>query len=100
MQSGVLPGKVSMERCANEATYVQTGLDFSATDLREASGCGTGQDGVTQFITMKKGYVYALLVNNASAGNNGFEIAFTDKAGKAGTGLFKNPPFGKNQKSR
>lgn len=79
------------QRCANEATYVQTGLDFSATDLREASGCGTGQDGVVQFITMKKGYVYALLVNNASAGNNGFEIAFTDKAGKAGTGLFKGP---------
>lgn len=79
------------QRCANEATYVQTGLDFSATDLSEASGCGTGQDGVTKFITMKKGFVYALLVNNASAGNNGFEIAFTDKAGKAGTGLFKGP---------
>ena len=79
------------QRCANEATYVQTGLDFNATDLKEASGCGTGQDGVVQFITMKKGYVYALLVNNASAGNNGFEIAFTDKAGKAGTGLFKGP---------
>ncbi|MFA6944715.1 MAG: PKD domain-containing protein [Pedobacter sp.] len=79
------------QRCANEATYVQTGLDFNATDQREASGCGTGQDGVVQFITMKKGYVYALLVNNASAGNNGFEIAFTDKTGKAGTGLFKGP---------
>ena len=79
------------QNCANEATYVQTGLDFSATDLNEASGCGTGQDGVTKFITMKKGFVYALLVNNASAGNNGFEIAFTDKAGKAGTGLFKGP---------
>ncbi len=79
------------QRCANEATYVQTGLDFNVTDLSEASGCGTGQDGVVQFITMKKGYVYALLVNNASAGNNGFEIAFTDKTGKTGTGLFKGP---------
>lgn len=84
-------GEGIIQRCPNEATYVQTGLDFSSTDLKETSGCGTGQDGVVQFITMKKGYVYALLVNNASAGSNGFEITFTDKAGKAGTGLFKGP---------
>lgn len=84
-------GEGITQRCPAEATYVLTGLDFNATDKNESGGCGKGQDGVVQFITMRKNYVYALLVNNASAGNNGFEIAFNDQSGKAGTGIFKGP---------
>lgn len=84
-------GEGITQRCPTEATYVLTGLDFNSTDQNESAGCGQGQDGFVQFITMKKGYVYALLVNNASASNNGFEIAFTDNTGKPGTGLFKGP---------
>lgn len=77
--------------CPNEPMYTQTGLDFNETDLVELGGCGLGQNGVLKFVDMKEGYVYTLIVNNFTEGNNGFEIAFTDKAGKAGSGLFKGP---------
>lgn len=82
---------IDNSRCPTEPKYTKTGLDFNETDLSEASGCGQGQNGVVQSIVMEVGRVYALLVNNAYNGNNGFEIAFTDRAGKAGTGIFKGP---------
>lgn len=77
--------------CPNEPTYTQTGLNFTESDTEEAGGCGAGQNGMLKAVTMVPGHVYALLVNNFTEGNNGFEIAFKDKAGKAGTGLFKGP---------
>lgn len=84
-------GSADCPQTAQEPAYTQTGLDFVETDINEASCSGQGQNGMLKFIDMKAGYVYALLVNNFTIGNNGFEIAFTDKSGKAGTGLFKGP---------
>lgn len=82
---------ISNAGCPNEPVYTKTGLNFTENDLIETSGCGSGQNGMLKAVDMKAGYVYALVVNNFTSGNNGFEIAFTDVAGKAGTGLFKGP---------
>lgn len=75
----------------NEPAYSITGLDFNETDDEEASCSGKGQNGMLRIVTMKAGYVYALYVNNFSEGNNAFQLAFTDRSGKSGTGLFKGP---------
>ena len=77
--------------CPNEPIYYKTGLDFNETDVSEASGCGQGQNGKLQYITMQKGHIYGLLINNFTSRNNGFNLSFTDQQGKAGTGLFEAP---------
>lgn len=82
---------ISNSGCPNEPIYTKTGLNFTENDETEAGGCGAGQNGMLKAVDMKQGYVYALVVNNFTSGNNGFEIKFTDDAGKAGTGLFKGP---------
>lgn len=65
--------------------YYITGLDFSANDLTEQSGCIAGQDGMLKFVDMVAGHNYALLIDNFSNGNNGFTLAF------GGTGEFVGP---------
>lgn len=90
---------ISNAGCPNEPTYTKTGLDFNETDTQEEGGCGSGQNGIVRAITMVQGHVYALLVNNFTDGNNGFELVFKDKAGMAGTGLFKGPKPKLNQTS-
>ncbi len=65
--------------------YKDTGLNFSSTDLTESSGCALGQDGFVKYIDMAQGHYYALLINNFSNGNNGFNISFE------GTGEFAGP---------
>ncbi|MFB9844036.1 T9SS type B sorting domain-containing protein [Mucilaginibacter ginsenosidivorans] len=82
---------VDVTDCPGDKPYYKTGLDFGETDVSEPPGCGQGQNGKLAFLTMQQGHFYALLINNFSSGNNGFSLAFTDEAGKAGTGLFAGP---------
>jgi gliding motility-associated-like protein len=77
--------------CMNDSVFYKTGLDFSATNLSEPPGCELGQNGKVKFITMIQGHIYGLLVNNFSAANDGFTLAFTDQKGKSGTGQFAGP---------
>lgn len=65
--------------------YKDTGLNFSSTDLTEEPGCAPSQDGFVKYIDMIQGHYYALLINNFSNGNNGFNISFE------GTGEFAGP---------
>jgi gliding motility-associated-like protein len=82
---------VDVTDCPGDKPYYKTGLDFGETDVSEPPGCGQGQNGKLAFLTMQQGHFYALLINNFSSGNNGFSLAFTDEAGKAGTGFFAGP---------
>ncbi|MGB4399497.1 MAG: gliding motility-associated C-terminal domain-containing protein [Daejeonella sp.] len=84
---------ISHESCpgSTEALYNKTGLDFNETDISEEGGCGKGQNGVVKAVTMQQGHVYALLINNFSNGNNGFNMDFSDRNGRAGTGEFAGP---------
>jgi gliding motility-associated-like protein len=82
---------VDVTDCPGDQPYYRTGLDFGETDVSEPPGCGQGQNGKLAFLTMQQGHFYALLINNFSSGNNGFSLAFTDQAGKAGTGVFAGP---------
>lgn len=59
-----------------ETPYYITGLSMTETDLTEASGCGRGQNGLVKYVDMIAGHNYALLVDNFSAGNNGFSLEF------------------------
>jgi len=65
--------------------YYLTGMNASSADLNETVGCVTGQDGFVKFIDMQQGHYYALLINNFSSGNNGFNLEF------GGTGEFAGP---------
>ncbi len=65
--------------------YNQTGLSLTSTDLSETQGCLPSQDGYVKYIDMIQGHVYALLINNVSSGNNGFNLSF------GGTGTFLGP---------
>jgi gliding motility-associated-like protein len=85
---------VDNRTCPSEPLYYKVGLDFAATDLTEATGCGSGQDGKLRFLTMQQGHYYALLINNFSSQNNTFTIDFTDQNGTVGTGNFAGPKAG------
>ena len=50
--------------CATRPNYSQTGLDFSSTDVSEASGCDGTQDGKVKFVNMIPGHNYGLLISN------------------------------------
>lgn len=76
---------VDNSRCPNEPMYFKTGMNLTATDIIEESGCGSGQDGYLRYIDMQQGHVYALLIDNYSNGNNGFKLEF------GGTGEFVGP---------
>jgi len=65
--------------------YKNTGLNFNSTDLTESLGCSPAQDGFVKYIDMQQGHFYALLINNFSNGNNGFNVSFE------GTGEFSGP---------
>jgi gliding motility-associated-like protein len=73
---------VTAIRCASGSgvtctpTYFVTGLSMTETDLSEAAGCVTGQNGLVRYVDMIAGHNYALLVDNFSSGNNGFNIEF------------------------
>ncbi|MEJ7694529.1 PKD domain-containing protein [Daejeonella sp.] len=82
---------IDIRSCPNELFYTKTGTNFTENDVFEGSGCSKKQNGMLKAVDMKRGYVYALLVNNWSSGKHGFDIEFKDIAGKAGTGLFKGP---------
>ncbi|RYY26563.1 MAG: T9SS type B sorting domain-containing protein [Sphingobacteriaceae bacterium] len=69
--------------------YNKTGLNLTSTDLTEMSGCVPGQDGFVKYVDMIQGHVYALLVNNFTAGSNGFTLSFN--AGGTTTGTFLGP---------
>ncbi|MXV17486.1 gliding motility-associated C-terminal domain-containing protein [Hufsiella ginkgonis] len=87
-------GNGQLINCPRDAPYYKTGLDFNSQDLSEDGGCNTpGQvkDGKVKYVDLVKGHVYALLVNNPYSQNNGFSLAFTDQAGKAGTARFVGP---------
>jgi gliding motility-associated-like protein len=77
--------------CITEPIYYKTGLDFNETDVNEATGCGSGQNGKLKFVTMQAGHYYALLLNNFSNKDNSFLVEFKDQAGVAGTGTFVGP---------
>lgn len=63
----------------------QTGLDLESTELEENSNCDPGEDGFVKYIDMVAGKSYALLVNNFTTSDQGFEITF------GGTGTFLGP---------
>jgi len=77
--------------CPNEPTYYKTGLNFTETDLTEASGCGSGQNGMLRYVDTEEGHVYALLVNNFTSRNAGMGLSFTDQNNIAGTVDFESP---------
>ena len=64
-----------------------TGLNDTATDVVENSGCNepTPQDNFLQALDMVEGRTYALMVNNFTSTGNGFEVEF------GGTGEFLGP---------
>ncbi|MGI4020160.1 MAG: PKD domain-containing protein [Janthinobacterium lividum] len=67
--------------------YNKTGLNLTSTDLTEMPGCVAGQDGFVKYVDMIQGHVYALLINNFTAGSNGFTISFTGSGVTTGTFL-------------
>jgi gliding motility-associated-like protein len=72
--------------CPTDPLYFKTGMNLTSSDLQETMGCGSGgQDGYVKFADLKKGHIYALLVDNFSNGNNGFKIEF------GGTSEFEGP---------
>ncbi|BDS12897.1 T9SS type B sorting domain-containing protein [Aureispira anguillae] len=62
-----------------------TGLNFTATDVTETSGCALGQDNWLSAVNLIAGRSYALVVNNFSATGNGFQMDF------GGTATFQGP---------
>ena len=62
-----------------------TGLNFTATDFIETSGCAMGQDSWLAALNMTAGTSYAILVNNFTSTGNGFQVEF------GGTGTFEGP---------
>jgi gliding motility-associated-like protein len=80
-------------RCASGSgvtctpSYFVTGLSLTENDLTEAPGCPIGvlQNGLVKYVDMIAGHNYALLVDNFSSGNNGFNIEF------GGTTSFSGP---------
>lgn len=95
--NGGQPSTSAVLRCAAGSgvnctpKYHLTGANFTDTQLTELGSCPPGQDGFVKYIDMVAENRYALVVNNFTEGNNGFEIAFKDPSGKAGSGLFKGP---------
>lgn len=91
------PSESSILRCAAGSgvtctpKYHVTGTNFTDTEFTEFGSCPVGQNGFVKYIDMVSDHRYALVVNNFSEGNNGFELVFKDPSGKAGTGLFKGP---------
>lgn len=65
-------------------SYYKTGLSMTEEDLIEHAGCPTNQNGFVRFVDLVEGHTYALVVNNYSAGNNGFTIEFGGDATFAG----------------
>lgn len=77
---------VDNDGCRNEPLYFRTGMNMTSTDLTEAGGCGSGQDGYLRYIDMVQGRTYALVIDRFTAGNtNGFKLEF------GGTGEFVGP---------
>jgi gliding motility-associated-like protein len=80
-------------RCASGSgvtcapSYYITGLSMTETDLSEQAGCPIGipQNGLVKYVDLVAGNNYALLVDNFSSGNNGFNIEF------GGTAEFTGP---------
>jgi gliding motility-associated-like protein len=80
-------------RCASGSgvtctpSYFVTGLSMTETDLREESGCpiNVSQNGLVKYVDLIAGNNYALIVDNFSSGNNGFNIEF------GGTATFSGP---------
>jgi len=64
--------------------FFKTGLSLTETDLTEAGGCGSGQNGFVKYVDLEVDHLYALLINNFSMGNNGFTIEFGGTADFAG----------------
>lgn len=65
-------------------TYYKTGLSMTETDLTEASGCPSGQNGFVKYVDLEAGHTYAILIDNFSSGNNGFTLEFGGDADLAG----------------
>lgn len=65
-------------------SYYKTGLSMTETDLTEASGCPSGQNGFVKYADLIEGHTYAILIDNFSSGNNGFTIEFDGTADLAG----------------
>jgi gliding motility-associated-like protein len=65
--------------------YYKTGIRDGEAQLTEPAGCSPTNDGFVKTVDMIQGHVYALLINNFSNGNNGFNIDF------GGTGEFVGP---------
>lgn len=63
----------------------ETGLDLVSTDTEEDLNCELDEDGYLRFIDMVAGRSYALLINNFSSSELGFNITF------GGTGEFEGP---------
>ena len=82
---------VSNTGCPGDPIYYKVGLDFHETEVSEASGCGSGQNGKLSALIMQTGHYYALMVNNFSNQNNSFKLDFTDQTGQAGTGELVGP---------
>jgi hypothetical protein len=84
MASGETQGQSAEQ---NARCLGPTGLSLSSSDNVETSGCSPGDDNFVASITMAKGEVYALVVNNFSNDGKGFSIKF------GGTGTFEGPDF-------
>jgi SprB repeat len=65
----------------------KTGLNATATDISENSGCGitSGKDNYLKALDMEAGANYVLIVNNYSDSGAGFDMSF------GGTGTFLGP---------
>ncbi len=81
---GNCAGKV-LVRCEAASCAGSTGLNTTATDISEDSGCALGQDNFLQQLTVTAGQVYAIAINNFSAAGNGFNFSF------GGTATFQGP---------
>ncbi len=62
-----------------------TGMSFDAKDISESPGCGGGNNNWISPINMEKGKSYALIVNNFTAADHGFNVEW------GGTGTFLGP---------
>ncbi|NCD68450.1 T9SS type B sorting domain-containing protein [Mucilaginibacter agri] len=77
--------------CNSGPSYYKTGLDFHDFDLSEPGGCGAGQNGKVEYLTLQQGHYYALLVNNFVSQNSGFTLEFADQEGVRGDAVFAGP---------
>ncbi len=74
----------------NESNYPSpchgsTGMSFDAEDISEPPGCANDNDNFISPITMEKGKSYALMVNNFTIADHGFNVEW------GGSGTFLGP---------